>query len=133
MKKKMTHYEIGYRRPPQHSKWKVGQSGNPRGRRPGSKNGKTILRSVLNEKVSIKKDGKRIRVTTLEFLILKMKEFALKGDVKAFMTLFKLGLEDSEGESDKPNVVEIELIEANGKNLKKLFRAENDDDQDEDK
>lgn len=33
-----TQYEVGYCKPPEHTRWKPGQSGNPRGRPKGAKN-----------------------------------------------------------------------------------------------
>jgi hypothetical protein len=35
-------YDVGYRKPPKHKQFKLGQSGNPRGRPKGSKNESTI-------------------------------------------------------------------------------------------
>jgi predicted phage terminase large subunit-like protein len=43
-------YEVGYGRPPQHTRFKRGQSGNPRGRRPGQPNMKTAIQRVLTAK-----------------------------------------------------------------------------------
>jgi hypothetical protein len=36
-------YRVGYGKPPKHSKFKKGVSGNPRGRRPGSRNRSTLI------------------------------------------------------------------------------------------
>jgi len=36
-------YEVGYRKPPGHTRFTKGRSGNPRGRSPGAKNLKTLL------------------------------------------------------------------------------------------
>jgi len=36
-------YEVGYGQPPHHTRFKKGQSGNPRGRPCGSNNLKTLL------------------------------------------------------------------------------------------
>src|SRR5436190_17735121 len=83
-------YEVGYGRPPQHSRWKPGQSGNERGRKGGSKGLNTILDQTFLEKIAIRKDGVLMRVTKLEAMCLKMMEMALKGNVKASMALFGL-------------------------------------------
>ena len=42
-------YEVGYGKPPRHTRFTKGQSGNPRGRPPGAKNLKTLLSEALNE------------------------------------------------------------------------------------
>ena len=44
-------YQVGYGKPPDHSRFVKGQSGNPRGRPPGAQNMKTLLTKALNELV----------------------------------------------------------------------------------
>ena len=46
-------YEVGYGKPPRHSQFVKGQSGNPRGRPAGAKNLKTLLNKALNELVIV--------------------------------------------------------------------------------
>jgi len=41
-------YEVGYGKPPHHTRFVKGQSGNPRGRPRGAKNMKTLLNKALN-------------------------------------------------------------------------------------
>src|SRR5258705_13771639 len=50
-------YEVGYGKPPLHTRFKRGQSGNPRGRPPGAKNLSTLLNEALNELVVINENG----------------------------------------------------------------------------
>ncbi len=56
-------YEVGYRKPPVKSRFKSGQSGNPRGRPPGSKNLKTLLRELAARRISVREEGKLRRLT----------------------------------------------------------------------
>jgi Family of unknown function (DUF5681) len=46
-------YEVGYGKPPRHTRFKKGQSGNPRGRPNGSKNLSTLLSETLSEPVIV--------------------------------------------------------------------------------
>jgi hypothetical protein len=49
-------YPVGYGKPPPHSRFVKGQSGNPRGRPPGAKNMKTLLTKAMNK---LKSKGNR--------------------------------------------------------------------------
>jgi hypothetical protein len=50
-------YAVGYGKPPLHTRFKKGQSGNPRGRPPGAKNLSTLLNEALNEPVIVAANG----------------------------------------------------------------------------
>src|SRR5829696_4062755 len=50
-------YEVGYKKPPVHTRFQKGKSGNPRGRPKGSANYLTLLRRVLAQKVTISDGG----------------------------------------------------------------------------
>ena len=51
-------YGVGYGRPPQHTRFKPGQSGNPKGRPKGTINLKTDLMEELSERISVSEGGK---------------------------------------------------------------------------
>jgi hypothetical protein len=76
-------YEVGYRRPPKHSRWRPGQSGNFKGRPKGARNLRTEIKAVLGEMVQVKRGGKVIRVSTQMAALLRLLEKALNGDVRA--------------------------------------------------
>ena len=80
-------YDIGRGRPPQQSRWKPGQSGNPNGRPKGRLNQRTLLRRLLLETVVIR-EGERLRkVTKFEAVHLTQVLKAMKGDTKAFKAI----------------------------------------------
>jgi hypothetical protein len=58
-------YEVGYRRPPRHTQFKKGQSGNPKGRPKGSKNFESMVVCELNELMNIRENGRLKRISKL--------------------------------------------------------------------
>ena len=50
-------YEVGHRKPPKHTQFKRGQSGNPKGRPKESRNFSTDLKDTLKEPVRVTRDG----------------------------------------------------------------------------
>ena len=55
-------YSVGYGRPPEETRFKPGQSGNPKGRPKGSKNLRTLFAEELRRSVTLKENGKTRRV-----------------------------------------------------------------------
>ncbi len=52
-------YEVGYCRPPLATRFRPGQSGNPRGRPKGSRNLRAVVKAVAGELVEIRKTTAR--------------------------------------------------------------------------
>src|SRR6266446_3029950 len=59
-------YEVGYGKPPLHTRFQKGQSGNPRGRPRGSKNLTTLLIQALDQLVVVTENGKRRKIAKRE-------------------------------------------------------------------
>jgi Family of unknown function (DUF5681) len=74
---------VGYGRPPRHSQFAKGRSGNPKGRPKGSKNFGLVLEDELNTKISINENGKRKSITKREAVAKQIVNKAASGDTKA--------------------------------------------------
>lgn len=74
-----TEDEVGYCRPPKHSRFKKGRSGNPFGRPKGAKNIATVVQETLRERVVITENGPRRTVTKLEAAMIQLTKKALCG------------------------------------------------------
>src|SRR5215207_9365360 len=71
--------DVGYRKPPASTRFKRGQSGNPKGRPKGRKNGPPYD-AVLGQMITVRKDGVERRVTAAEAFLLHMTKLGLAGD-----------------------------------------------------
>ena len=89
-REKQRDYEVGYGKPPRHSRFRKGQSGNPRGRPPGAKNLKTLLNDALNEPVIVTENGGRRKLTKREAIIKQVVNQSTKGDWPAIKVLLGL-------------------------------------------
>ena len=90
-----TDYTVGYCKPPVHSRFKPGQSGNPSGRVKGSKNLKSLFHQILNEQILV--DGNQSKtVTKAEALMRRLIIGALKGDTRSLVTLMRIAEQTGE-------------------------------------
>ena len=83
-------YEVGYGRPPRTTRFKPGQSGNPRGRPKGAKNVDTILRDVLMQQIVVLESGKRRKIAVFEAYLKRLSKQALEGDPKSGDKMIRL-------------------------------------------
>jgi hypothetical protein len=78
---------VGYRHPPLSTRFRAGQSGNPRGRPKGARNLSTIIAAALGEKVAVTENGRRRRITKLEAAIKQLVNRAASGEARATLLL----------------------------------------------
>ena len=82
--------KVGPGKPPRHTRFKPGQSGNPNGRPKGAKNFAAILQQQLRKMVTITVDGKPRRMTVQEVIARRLANDSMKGTTKAMELLIKL-------------------------------------------
>ena len=92
-------HEVGYGKPPRHSQFIKGQSGNPRGRPPGARNLKTLLNKALNELVIVTENGGRRKISKREAIVTQLVNRSAKADYRAIQILLGM-LRDIEGDTD---------------------------------
>lgn len=83
-------YKVGDRRPPKHTQWKPGQSGNRAGRPRGRKSFKTELREVIEQPIAVSQNGAKSSVSARMAMLLALRQKALAGDQAAMDRLFRL-------------------------------------------
>jgi Family of unknown function (DUF5681) len=120
----MTNYKVGYGKPPRSSQFKRGKSGNPKGRPKGRMKLETDLSAELNEKITVREDGRPRRVSKQRALVKSLIAKALQGDVRAsaaVLALYARVITDLP--NDQENVVdinELEILRRFGPRLLKL-------------
>lgn len=78
---------VGYGRPPKHSQFKPGQSGNPRGRPKQSRSLRTYLRKALDEIVEVNEQGRPRKMTKREVIARQTVNQAMKGNLKSLAVI----------------------------------------------
>src|SRR3954447_5945080 len=96
-------YEVGFCRPPVHSRFKPGQSGNPSGRVKGSKNLKTLFHQILNEQIPLRDGAQSKTVTKAEALMRRLIIGGLNGDSRSLTTLIRIAEQTGEFAEDAKN------------------------------
>ncbi len=81
---------VGYGEPPKHTQFKPGESGNPKGRPKGRKNIKTEVLEKLNSTVTVNKNGRLIKISTVRAVLEVLSAKALQLDQRAIEQVIRL-------------------------------------------
>ena len=111
-------YEVGYRKPPRHTRFNKGQSGNPKGRPGGAKNLSTLLSEALNEPVIVAENGGRRTISKRQAISKQLVNQSAKGDWRATKLLLDIQL-DIEHRSE-PQTAESSFGSADDKVIEQL-------------
>jgi hypothetical protein len=100
-------YSVGYRRPPKHTRFQSGVSGNPAGRRRHSRNFTTLVNEELNRSVAVREGGKVRKMPKRTALLLGLINRALQGDLRANGIMIQLlqRIEADQTTRDQPGEV----------------------------
>ena len=101
--------QVGYGKPPRHSRFRKGQSGNPRGRPKGLQSAARLARSILNEKIVIRENGKRRAITRREAMLKQLANKGVMGDLRSIREVLNLDAAGAEVET-RAKPLRIELV-----------------------
>ena len=116
---KTGHYEVGYGKPPRHTRFAKGQSGNPRGRPRGAKNFTTLLEEALNEPVTVTENGGRRKVSKRQAIVTQLVNRSATADFRAIKLLFDI-VRDIERQTEPASTETAEFSEADQKVLEQI-------------
>lgn len=103
------HYEVGYKRPPKHTQFAKGRSGNPKGRPKGAKAFNTIVRETLTTKIKIRTAKGLKNTSSVQALMMQLLENALKGSQRDRHELLRYY---RDAIPDEPDVGRSEIAES---------------------
>jgi hypothetical protein len=107
-------YEVGYAKPPRHTQFKKGQSGNRRGRPRGAKNVATVLEQALGERVIITENGRRKSATKMEVILKRLVNKAAQGDHRSIQLLIVFTEKHQASDTNRPPPTICDLLELVG-------------------
>ena len=92
--------EVGYGKPPVATRFKKGQSGNPRGRERGSRNLAQLIEAELDQRITVTENGQRKTISKREAIAKQLVNKAVGGDQKA-IPLLLVEARSAEADADK--------------------------------
>jgi hypothetical protein len=129
-------YDVGYGKPPRHTQFRKGQSGNPGGRRCRApvERMKALMLEEAYRPVAVKEDGMMVPVTALQAILRGQIELAIIG-AAAQRAVLKMVRAFEQGEADKAGLVgrHDDVFGLVGEELAKEEEMDDDDDGEEEK
>lgn len=80
-------YAVGYGKPPKHSRFKQGQSGNPKGRPKGARSLAAALQEELKQLITVTENGRARKLPKQDALVKSLVNKALQGNAKALQLI----------------------------------------------
>lgn len=100
-------YAVGYGRPPADTRFRKGQSGNPRGRPKGIKSLAQLLTETFARRVTVQENGRPRQMPLLKVVVQKLINESARGNLRA--TRLALDLLQRYGEGADQTIVATDL------------------------
>jgi len=86
----MSDYEVGYGRPPKHSRFQKGRSGNPKGRPKGASGIMATMKRELARSITVQEGDRKVRMTMEEALTKRILQLGSKGNIQALKMVVEM-------------------------------------------
>jgi Family of unknown function (DUF5681) len=83
-------YEVGYGRPPIAARFAAGNRANPNGHPRGTRSVGSVLQDIMQQKIAVSEHGKTRRIPTLEVILRRLANDAMRSDPAAVKLLISL-------------------------------------------
>lgn len=113
-------YEVGYKKPPKHTQFQPGVSGNPKGKSRKNTTLQEEVKTILSSRVPVTMGGKKIYVTKRQLLL----EQIINGAINKDPRMMRLAIPLLSMADDAP---EFEILPEDEKALKALLKNFHDD------
>jgi hypothetical protein len=113
-------YIVGFGRPPKATQFTAGKSGNPKGRPNGSRPVGALLQEIIQERVSVSKNGRTRRIPAIEVMFRRLANDAMRSDKGAIKLL--LSMVDRYAESPETALQFREMLAEDEAILKEYLR-----------
>src|SRR5262249_4048814 len=116
-------YEVGYGKPPAHSRFRPGTSGNPAGRPPGTGGrAKALVLEEAYRLVTGREGAKVLKIPAIQAVLRTQFALAAQGNgpaQRAFLAIIKaieqeLAEADRQAEKPVPSCIKVRFVEPNG-------------------
>jgi hypothetical protein len=87
---KPSDYAVGYGRPPKATQFAAGNRANRTGRPRGSRSVAAVLQDIMQQKIAVTENGKTRRLATIEVILRRLANHAMRSDPAAVKLLISL-------------------------------------------
>lgn len=90
-------YDVGYKKPPKHTQWQKGQSGNPTGKKKKEQSLLAQLKELSAKEIEVHQNGVAVKMTQGEAMLVAVFNKAMNGDLASIKFISQiLGISDAD-------------------------------------